>query len=66
MKVAERFAQHIPSVDQADESPHSPRATVAVAALAACLWGDPQDALTWTWREESIELVGSPPAPECG
>lgn len=66
MKVAECFAQHTPGVDQVDESPHSPRATVAVAALAACLWGNPQDALIQTWCEESIELVSNPPAPECG
>lgn len=66
MKVAQCFAPHNPSVDQVDESPRTPRATVAVAALAACPWGNPWDASIPTWCEESIELIGSPPAPECG
>lgn len=66
MEVAECFDQHNPSVDQADESPCTPRATVTVAALAACPWCAPWDALIQTWCEESIELVSSPPAPECG
>ena len=66
MKVAGRFAQHFPRVDQADESLQTPQATVAVAALAACPWGNPWDALIQTWCEESIELVSNPPAPECG
>ena len=66
LEVAQRFAPHNPSVDQADEPPHSPRVTVAVAALAACPWGHPWDASILTRCEESIELIGSPPAPECG
>ncbi|KRX34056.1 hypothetical protein T05_12692 [Trichinella murrelli] len=66
MNEAGCFAQHNPSVDQADESLQPPWATMAVAALAACPWRNPWDALILTWCEEPIELAGSPPAPECG